>query len=187
MENLVERCRDGSIPDSDVALVIATSSNSGGIARAERLDIPCIVISPKTHGSREAFGDAIFKAVREASCEYVCMGGFLAFLPIPESMMGRVINIHPALLPKFGGQGMYGHHVHEAVLAAGESESGCTVHFVDNEYDHGPLILQRRCPVLPDDDADRLADRVFAEECKAYPEALRRVLGGIVTCPAADA
>ena len=82
------------------------------------------------------------------------------------------MNIHPGLLPKFGGQGMWGHHVHEAVLAAGESESGCTVHFVNNEYDTGPIILQRSCPVLSDDTADTLADRVFEQECIAFPEAI---------------
>ena len=83
------------------------------------------------------------------------------------------MNIHPALLPRFGGPGMYGHHVHRAVLRAGETVSGCTVHFVDEEYDHGPIILQRECPVLPDDSPETLAARVFEQECRAYPEAVR--------------
>ena len=91
--------------------------------------------------------------------------------PIPNK--GRVLNVHPALLPKYGGQGMYGHHVHEAVLAAGETESGCTIHITDEEYDHGPIILQRTVPVLPGDTPDTLAERVQAAEREAYPEAVR--------------
>jgi folate-dependent phosphoribosylglycinamide formyltransferase PurN len=103
------------------------------------------------------------------------MAGFLSLWRIPEAFLGRVINIHPALLPEFGGREMYGRRVHEAVLAAGKTVSGCTVHYCDNEYDHGPVILQRQVPVLPTDTADDLAARVFAEECIAYPEAIRRI------------
>ena len=108
------------------------------------------------------------------------LAGFLSLLKIPDDYLGRVMNIHPALLPKFGGQGMYGHHVHEAVLAAGEQESGCTVHFADNQYDHGPVILQRRCPVKSDDTPDSLADRVMAEEREAYPQAIQMYAEGRV-------
>jgi folate-dependent phosphoribosylglycinamide formyltransferase PurN len=101
------------------------------------------------------------------------MAGFLSLWRIPEDRFGWVINIHPALLPDFGGKGMYGHRVHEAVLAAGRTESGCTVHFCDNEYDHGPIILQRKVRIKPNDTADTLAARVFEQECVAYPEAVR--------------
>ena len=98
------------------------------------------------------------------------MGGFLKHVLIPADFENRVVNIHPALIPAFCGQGFYGHRVHEAVLDAGAKMSGCTVHFVDNVYDHGPIILQRTVPVLDDDTPDTLAARVFAAECEAYPE-----------------
>ena len=98
--------------------------------------------------------------------------GFLQLIEVPDEFLGRVMNIHPALIPAFCGKGYYGHHVHEAVLAYGAKVSGCTVHFADNEYDHGPIILQRPVPVLDDDTADALAARVCAAECEAYPEAI---------------
>ena len=122
--------------------------------------------------SMHAVHDTITGWFDEKRIDLVCLAGYLRWLKIEPRYRGRVMNIHPALLPKFGGPGMYGHHVHRAVLAAGETESGCTVHFVDEEYDHGPVILQRTCPVLPDDDPDSLAARVFEQECKAYPEAV---------------
>ncbi len=107
--------------------------------------------------------------------DLVCLCGYLRLLPIEPWMAGRVINIHPALLPRHGGKGMYGRHVHQAVLDAGDTVSGCTVHLVDERYDHGPTILQRRCPVHPDDDAESLAARVFQEECLALPEAIGHI------------
>ena len=101
------------------------------------------------------------------------MAGFLSLWRVPDELYGRVINIHPALLPDFGGSGMYGRSVHQAALRAGRSESGCTVHFCDNEYDRGPIILQRKVPVLPDDTPESLAARVFEQECIALPETIQ--------------
>lgn len=121
----------------------------------------------------EEFSERIFAHCREACAGLVCMAGFLQLVRVPDDYLGRVMNIHPALIPAFCGKGYYGHRVHEAVLAYGVRVSGCTVHFADNEYDHGPIILQRRVPVRDDDTADTLAQRVFAEECEAYPEAIR--------------
>jgi folate-dependent phosphoribosylglycinamide formyltransferase PurN len=109
----------------------------------------------------------------ERKVDLVCMAGFLSYWIIPDRYLGRVMNIHPALLPAFGGEGMYGHHVHEAVLARGCKVSGCTVHFVNNTYDDGPIVLQRAVPVRAEDTPDRLAARVFEQECIAYPEAIR--------------
>lgn len=165
---------------AEVRLVISSSRSATGNARAEALGLPVAVIRRSEHGDDEAFGRTVFERVEAAGAELVCLAGFLKFLPIPEPWLGRVINIHPALLPNFGGHGMYGHHVHEAVLAAGARESGCTVHFADNAYDRGPIILQRRCPVRPDDTAESLAARVFEEECRAYPEAIRMLQRGEV-------
>jgi folate-dependent phosphoribosylglycinamide formyltransferase PurN len=109
----------------------------------------------------------------ERKVNLVCMAGFLSYWVIPERYLGRVMNIHPALLPAFGGDGMYGHRVHEAVLARGCKVSGCTVHFVNNTYDDGPIVLQRAAPVRAEDAPDDLAARVFEQECLAYPEAIR--------------
>jgi phosphoribosylglycinamide formyltransferase-1 len=106
------------------------------------------------------------------------MGGFLTHVLIPADFENRVLNIHPALIPAFCGKGFYGSHVHEAVLEYGAKISGCTVHFVDNEYDHGPIILQKVVPVLDDDTPESLATRVFQAECEAYPEALRQLAKG---------
>ena len=108
------------------------------------------------------------------------MGGFLKRITIPEDFAHRVVNIHPALIPAFCGDGFYGHRVHEAVLEYGAKLSGCTVHFADNQYDHGPVILQRAVPVLDDDTPDTLAARVFAAECAAYPEAIGLIAAGRV-------
>ena len=109
------------------------------------------------------------------------MGGFLKHVLIPPDFENRVVNIHPALIPEFCGKGMFGHHVHEAVLAAGSKTSGCTVHFVDNVYDHGPVIVQRRVPVMTGDTPETLAARVFDAECEALPDALNQIASGRVT------
>ncbi len=115
----------------------------------------------------------MFELIDEANVDLVCLAGWLCLLDVPEKWLGKVMNIHPALLPSFGGKGMYGHRVHQAVIDHGCKISGCTVHFVDNTYDNGPIILQRVCPVLDNDSADALARRVFEEEKIAYPEAIR--------------
>jgi folate-dependent phosphoribosylglycinamide formyltransferase PurN len=117
--------------------------------------------------------DEIFDYCRRYGINLVCMAGWIKFLNIPEDFINRVMNIHPSLLPAFGGKGFFGHHVHEAVLESGTKFSGCTVHFADNEYDHGPIITQRLVPVLDDDTPDALAARIFAEELIAYPEAIK--------------
>jgi phosphoribosylglycinamide formyltransferase-1 len=119
------------------------------------------------------FDAAITAAVDSAKADLVCMAGFLKLWTIPAAWTGRVMNIHPALLPMFGGRGMHGHYVHEAVVASGVKVTGCTVHFATNEYDRGPIIAQRTVPVAFDDLPDDVAKRVFAAECEAYPEAIR--------------
>jgi len=108
----------------------------------------------------------------------VLLGGFLQLLKVPEDYRGRILNIHPSLIPAFCGKGFHGRHVHEAVLAAGVKVSGCTVHFVDDEYDHGPIVAQRAVSVLEDDTPQSLSERVFAQECELYPEAVRLFAAG---------
>ncbi len=138
------------------------------------------LIERKAFSDTQAYSKAIFDLIREQGAELVCLAGFLSLLVIPDDFHHRVLNIYPALLPAFGGKGMYGHHVHEAVLQHGCKVSGCTVHFADNEYDQGPIIVQRTCPVLEGDLPETLARRVFQEECIAYPEAIELVLKGRV-------
>jgi phosphoribosylglycinamide formyltransferase-1 len=135
----------------------------------------------KDYASAETHSAALFDICRAARVELVVMGGYLEHVLIPADFAQRVINIHPSLIPAFCGQGFYGHRVHEAVLEYGAKLSGCTVHFVDNRYDHGPIILQRPVPVEPDDSPASLAARVFAVECEVYPEAVRLFAAGRLT------
>lgn len=172
MVNLSEQIAAGRL-DAEIVTVIASRPGAGGIAKAQALGLPVHVVPRKQYPDVRAFSDAIWSIVRGARTDLVCMAGFLSLLEVPRDFAGRVMNIHPALLPKYGGPGMYGHHVHEAVIAAGDQESGCTVHLCDNEYDNGPILVQRKCPVMPGDTPDTLAARVFEQECIAYPEAIR--------------
>lgn len=172
LQNLVDRIADGRL-DARIVGVVASKAGILGIERATVAGLPVAVVDAKP--KRNDFADEVWSAVRGFAPDLVVLGGWLHLLPIAEEYRGRVLNVHPSLLPKFGGRGMYGKHVHEAVLAAGETESGCTVHFADDTYDTGPKIVQSRVPVLPGDTAESLAARVFAAECEAYPEAIRRV------------
>lgn len=170
--NLVDCIHRGEL-DARIAVVIASLSKIKGVERARAAGLPVVVIRRKDHPDVETFSRHIVETLEAHRVELACLAGWTCFWRIPEPWLGRVMNIHPALLPKFGGQGFFGHHVHEAVLAAGEHRSGCTVHFANNEYDAGPIILQRTVPVLPTDTPDTLAERVFAQECVAYPAAIR--------------
>jgi formyltetrahydrofolate-dependent phosphoribosylglycinamide formyltransferase len=172
LQNLIDLQRSGKL-DVDIRLVIASRPNLGGTDKAIAAGLPHAVVNTKDFPSIEAFSDRIFQLCDDSDAELVVLAGWLSLLRVPERYRGRVINIHPSLLPRFGGKGMYGHRVHESVLAAGCAESGCTVHLVDDSYDGGPIILQLKCPVLPGDTADTLAARVFEEEKKALPEAIR--------------
>ncbi len=172
LQNLLDRIQAGTLP-AEVVAVISSVPGVFGLERAKNAGIPTTVITRKGAGSLEAFSQAIFDACRSSQADLVCMAGFLQLIQVPDDFLGKVFNIHPALIPAFCGKGYYGHHVHEAVLAYGAKISGCTVHFADNQYDHGPIISQRAVPVLDDDTAETLAKRVFEAECEAYPEAIR--------------
>jgi phosphoribosylglycinamide formyltransferase-1 len=186
LENILEHIRAGSLP-AEVAVVIASRPGIRGIEVGKAAGAATHLVRPKEYPTVEAYSDAMVRLLDEARVDLVCLAGFLSYWIIPERYAGRVINIHPALLPAFGGKGMYGHHVHEAVLERGCKVSGCTVHLVSNEYDEGPIVIQRSVPVYAEDTADDLAARVFREECIAYPEAIRliavarlRVVGRVV-------
>src|SRR5262249_24363473 len=152
---------------AQVVLVISNHGDAFGLTRADRAGVPTAVIARKECASREEVSQRIFDLCREERVDLVCLAGFLQLLPVPADFQGRDMNIHPALIPAFCGKGYYGHHVHEAVLAYGAKLSGCTVHCTDNQYDHGPIILQRAVPVLDDDTPETLAARVFEQECEA--------------------
>lgn len=171
LQNFLDRIADGRLR-AEVAVVIASRPDAYGLERARRAGIPTAVVARHDACNRDEFGRRTFDELRRHAVDLVCLAGYLQLLPIPDDFAGRVLNIHPALIPAFCGQGFYGHRVHEAVLDCGVKVSGCTVHFADNAYDHGPIVLQRVVPVLDDDTPDTLAARVFEAECAAYPEAI---------------
>jgi len=179
LRNLIEKIACGRLR-VEIALVVASSPSARGLEFARDANIPAAVFQQKAFASQNEFSEAIFAECRRAGADLVVMGGFLKRLTIPEDFADRVVNIHPALIPSFCGQGFYGHHVHEAVLEYGAKLSGCTVHFADNQYDHGPVILQKAVPVLDGDTPDALAARVFEAECEAYPEAIQLIADGRV-------
>jgi formyltetrahydrofolate-dependent phosphoribosylglycinamide formyltransferase len=177
LQNLMNERAAGRLP-IEIVLVISSRRKAYALERATRAAIPTLVLRPKAYADAAAYGDAIATAVRDARGDLVLMAGFLSYWRIPDDLLGRVLNIHPALLPAFGGKGFYGDRVHEAVLASGVRFSGCTVHFADNVYDHGPIAVQRVVPVHDDDTVALLRARVFGEECRAYPEAIRLLAQG---------
>lgn len=179
LRNLIARVNRGQL-DVDIRLVISSSSRAKGLQFAAEAGIETQVIRLRDSDSEEAFSEAIFAACRKAGVKLVVMGGFLKHILIPDDFHNRVVNIHPALIPAFCGQGFYGLRVHESVLAYGAKVSGCTVHFVDNQYDHGPIILQQVVPVHEDDTPEKLAARVFEAECEAYPQAIQWIAEGRV-------
>jgi formyltetrahydrofolate-dependent phosphoribosylglycinamide formyltransferase len=172
LQNLLDLIAAGDLPVA-VAAVVSSNPAAFGLTRAQKAGVPAHVVERKAAGSREEFSRRIFDHCRAAGADLVCLAGFLQLLTIPDDFRNRVLNIHPALIPSFSGKGFHGRHVHEAALAAGVKVSGCTVHFADNEYDHGPIVLQRVVEVRDDDTPETLAARVFEQECRAYPEAIR--------------
>lgn len=180
LRNLIEKIAAGQLP-VEIALVISSSPTARGLQFARDAGIPNAVVERKSFASQDDFSREIFDRCRRAGTDLMVMGGFLKRVTIPEDFANRVVNIHPALVPSFCGDGFYGHRVHEAVLEYGAKLSGCTVHFADNQYDHGPVIVQRAVPVQDDDTPESLAARVFEAECEAYPEALRLIAAGRVS------
>jgi phosphoribosylglycinamide formyltransferase-1 len=177
MRAIVTACRGGQLRAFPVVLI---SNNAGSAAMAWAKDnrLPAVHISAKAKGSEAAADAAIAATLAQYGADLVVLAGYMRMLG-PETLgafENRILNVHPALLPKFGGHGMYGRHVHEAVLAAGEKETGATVHLVDNEYDRGPVVAQAKVPVQQGDTPDTLALRVQAKEQELYPETLRRII-----------
>ena len=157
---------------AEIVHVIASRENLSGIQRVEEIGLPVSIPDPGN------YDHDLEQLINLQKPDLICLCGYLKKVQLVPAWAGKMINIHPALLPAHGGKGMYGRHVHQAVLDAGDEVSGCTVHFVDDLYDHGPMLLQRSCPVEPRDTPDTLAARVFEQECKALPEAVSLMAAG---------
>jgi phosphoribosylglycinamide formyltransferase-1 len=170
-ENLIEHFNKTF--DKKVVLVLSNNPEAYVLRRAARLGVPAKVFSRE-----DLKGGEVLALLREYSVDFVVLAGFLWLVPpdIIAAYRNRIVNIHPALLPKYGGKGMYGHHVHEAVLAAGEEQSGITIHYVNEKYDSGDIIFQARCPVLPDDTPESLQERVHALEYEHFPKVVEMLL-----------
>ena len=171
LENLAREIARGALA-ARIAVVVTNKADCGAVERAARLSIPCVILDPDRKLAPAEFSRDAFAAAESFGVDLVVLAGFLRLLVIPSAWLGRVLNIHPSLLPAFGGKGFHGHHVHEAVIASGAWFSGCTVHYVTNDYDAGPILLQRLVDVRPDDTPDTLAARVFEEEQRALPQAI---------------
>lgn len=174
LQSLIDTCRAGDVP-AEIAVVVSNVPGAFALERARAGEIPAVTLDHRAFPNRPAFEAELRKMLDGAGVELVCLAGFLRILTpaFVDAYAGRMMNIHPALLPAFGGKGMYGDRVHEAVLASGARISGCTVHFVTREADAGPIIVQQAVPVEDGDTAATLSARVRREELRAYPLAVR--------------
>ena len=182
MQAIIDACTAGTLA-AEPCVVISNNSRSGALARARQENIAAYHLSERTHG--EALGGAILAAMQRHGVEVICLAGYMKKLgaEVLAAYEGRILNIHPSLLPKFGGQGMYGMRVHEAVLAAGARASGATVHLVDEEYDHGRVLAQEKVPVKAEDTPETLQKRVLAAEHRLYTATLARIAAGEIPIP----
>jgi phosphoribosylglycinamide formyltransferase-1 len=179
LENLLEHIASGEVP-GEVVVVISSKANAYGLERARQHGIPAIAVPRKEHADPDAFNDALHAALAPYEVELVALLGFLSLFQLRGRYEGRALNVHPALIPAFSGTGFYGQRVYEAVLAAGVKLTGATVHFTDDEYDHGPILLQESVPVEPGDTPNTLAARVTAIERRLVPQAIRLIAEGRV-------
>ncbi len=174
LQNLIDATRDGRLPGVEVALAVGSRETAGGIARCERAGVPCVVVPKRDFPDPVAHTREVFRHLDPEKIGLVCLAGWMSRLVLTEPWLSkRVMNVHPSLLPAFGGPGMYGRRVHEAVLARGCKVTGCTVHYVNNEVDGGEIIAQRPIAVQPDDTADTLAARVQSDERETYLQSVQ--------------
>jgi len=184
MQAIIDACKAGTLK-AIPAVIVSNNGDSGALARAEKEGIPGYHLSSKTYLNPEELDQAILDAMLKHEVDIIVLAGYMKKLGTRtlSRFSGRILNIHPALLPKYGGKGMYGMRVHEAVLAAGETETGVTIHVVDSDYDTGPIIAQARVPVEPTDTAQTLAARVLKQEHILYPEVLKKIITGDIEIP----
>jgi phosphoribosylglycinamide formyltransferase 1 len=180
LDNLIQWENRGELP-VDFQVVISSNGEAAGLRYAKETGIPFEVICRQDYPDTQTHSQRVFAICRERDVELVVMGGYLEYLHIPPEFVNRVINVHPSLIPAFSGKGFYGLKVHQAALDFGVKLSGCTIHYVDNEYDHGPIIAQRTCPVFELDSAESLQCRVAELERQLYPEVIAAIARGQVT------
>lgn len=180
MQVVVGACADRRISDSEVACVISNNSQSGALRFARSQSIPNFHLSSKTHPDPEVLDQEFLSVLKASAVDLIVLAGYMRKLPARtlDEYRGRILNIHPALLPKYGGKGMYGIAVHEAVIASGEQEAGVTIHLVDEEYDHGPVVAQTKVPVLDGDTPESLRERVLSREHDFLVETLSAIASG---------
>ena len=183
LQAILDACKTPQLARAEVAVVVSNKPEASALERARKAGVEALPMDPHDFSDRMVFYGKLAQELKTRKVDLILLAGYMLKLEpnIIKIFKERILNIHPALLPKFGGHGMYGHFVHEAVMKAGEKESGATVHVVDEEFDHGPVLLQRKVPVLPGDTAHALAERVLALEHKLYPEAvaayIRKIFG----------
>ena len=177
LQNFIDKIREGTL-NAEVVCVVSSSSKAFALERARRNNIPHTVVRRKDFEDEVSFTKAIYGWIERFEPDLIALAGFLKRIWVAPEWENRIMNIHPALIPAFCGEGFYGMRVHKAVLEYGVKVSGCTVHFVDNIYDHGPIIIQKTVPVYPDDTPETLQRRVFEKECEAYPEAINLYAAG---------
>ncbi len=174
LENLIRWKNLGELP-VDFKLVISSRKNAGGIVFARTASIPVEVVSSESYKDRNKHSEHVFSLCRERGVQLVVMAGYLEHLLIADDFSNRVVNVHPSLIPAFSGKGYYGDRVHQAALDYGVKFTGCSVHFVDNEYDCGPIIAQKPCPIFEQDNVESLRSRVGDVERQLYPEVIAAI------------
>lgn len=172
LQNILDNAAAGAL-DVEVVCVISSRADAYGLERARAANVPAIPVLRGQYSDHAAYSAALWSAIESHRPDLVVLAGFMSLIDVPARFAGRIMNVHPALIPAFCGKGMYGHHVHEAVIDRGVKLTGVTVHFVDDKYDHGPIILQEAVPVLDDDTPDAVAERVQAKERELYPRAIQ--------------
>lgn len=184
MQAILDACANGSIP-AKPALLVCNNPGATALFRAANAGMPAKVLNAKSHPDFDSLDAAIADALQSAGVELVVLAGYMKKIGprVLSAYRNRILNIHPALLPKFGGQGMFGMHVHEAVIAAKETESGATVHLINEVYDEGPILQQAKVPVLPDDTPESLQARVLVQEHRLYPDTIGKIARGEIKLP----
>jgi len=177
--NLIQHIERDQLP-LQIAQVVSSNPQAKGLKHADDNQIPAEIVTLTEYPDRRDFSNRIFEICRNAGVKLIVMGGFLKQVAVPPDFENRIVNIHPSLIPAFCGEGFYGQRVHRAVLDYGAKLSGCTVHFVDDHYDHGPIIAQQAVVVQDDDTPETLAARVFEAECELYPKVIAAVASGKV-------
>ncbi len=179
LQALVDHCKSGDIK-GEIAAVVSNVKYAFALTRARNENIETLIFEPDQKSSRTELGFKIAKALKERNIDLICLAGYM--MKIEPSLIrafpNRIINIHPALLPKYGGKGMFGHHVHEAVITAKEKESGCTVHLVDEQFDHGPILGQAKVLVSPDETPESLAEKIYPKEHDLYVSIVKKICSG---------